>query len=773
MNKHIVAILLCIESLAYSQRANNSTFETNQDYIKWKAQNEIGSIERFSSDGHAFGEIPPPFVIHTELPAQILERLIPLESLPASFDLRNTGGLSSVKDQGGCGSCWAFATMGAIESRWIIDGRGTYDLSEDNMNTCHLPFLPNPCEGGNIFMSSAYLARGSGPLSETDDPYNDSHTVVDCPSGFDPQGIITSVWLIPKTDPNLIKSLIQQYGALYTNMYYTSASYNSGNHTYYYSGGSSTNHAVTLVGWDDNKVTAGGTGAWIIKNSWGASWGENGYFYIAYQDSKVNSSLGLFMDSIDYNQDMTISTYSESGWIYNAGYSSNQADALVKFTADGNSQITKIGTWAVLPGAVINVEVYDDFDGSSSLTGLLGTIPNQTCTYTGYYSFDLSSPINISDGNDYYIKIRYRTTGYNYPIPIEAYYAGYVDPVIETGKCWTKSTGESTWWSEDEYNDDLCIYVYSELQVIPIIGVDSPNGGENWEVGSSHDITWTSTGTSGNVRIEYSTNGGSSWSDVIASTPDDGVHSWTIPNAPSANCLVRISDTDGTPSGVSGGVFTISSAPNILAKVKVFLEGPYQAGGSMTTLLKTAGSIPTTSPYADARTVTSVPDGITDWVSVELRITAEGPSVKQRSFFLKSNGSIVDTDGTTTDLEIPDLAAGSYHILVRHRNHLAVMSFEAQALSSSSPALYDFSTGLGQYYGTDANRAKVLETGVYGMIAGDANGLGTVDASDRSATWNDRNQNGYLNADCNLSGTVDASDRSITWNNRNKSTGVP
>jgi hypothetical protein len=212
---------------------------------------------------------------------------------------------------------------------------------------------------------------------------------------------------------------------------------------------------------------------------------------------------------------------------------------------------------------------------------------------------------------------------------------------------------------------------------------------------------------------------------------------------------------------------------SVYAKIKVWLEGPYQAGGSMTTALKTTGSIPLTSPYADARTVTAVPDSVTDWISVELCSLAAGPTLKQKSFFLKSNGSIVNTDGTTTDLDIPDMAAGSYFIVVRHRNHLAVMSDTAQALSSSSPLLYDFSTGLDRFYGTDSNRAKLVESGVYAMVAGDADGSGTVDASDRSATWNGRNQSGYLEADCNLSGTVDAGERSITWNNRNKSTSVP
>jgi hypothetical protein len=82
-------------------------------------------------------------------------------------------------------------------------------------------------------------------------------------------------------------------------------------------------------------------------------------------------------------------------------------------------------------------------------------------------------------------------------------------------------------------------------------------------VGSVHDITWTSLGTSGNVRIEYSVNNGSAWTDVAASTADDGSLAWTVPNAPSISCLVRVSDTDGTPTDVSNAVFTISPVPLI------------------------------------------------------------------------------------------------------------------------------------------------------------------------------------------------------------------
>jgi hypothetical protein len=93
--------------------------------------------------------------------------------------------------------------------------------------------------------------------------------------------------------------------------------------------------------------------------------------------------------------------------------------------------------------------------------------------------------------------------------------------------------------------------------------VTSPNGGEVWAGGSPQAITWTSTGTVGNVIVEYSTNGGGAWTTIIASTANDGTHPWTVPNVPSALCLVRVSETDGSPSDVSDTAFTITTGSDV------------------------------------------------------------------------------------------------------------------------------------------------------------------------------------------------------------------
>jgi hypothetical protein len=92
------------------------------------------------------------------------------------------------------------------------------------------------------------------------------------------------------------------------------------------------------------------------------------------------------------------------------------------------------------------------------------------------------------------------------------------------------------------------------------ITVDSPNGGESWKVGTSHPITWTTSGTVDNVRISYTTDNGTNWTAVTSSTANDGAYTWTVPNILSTRCKIKISEaSDGNPTDTSDGIFSIVS----------------------------------------------------------------------------------------------------------------------------------------------------------------------------------------------------------------------
>ncbi len=101
----------------------------------------------------------------------------------------------------------------------------------------------------------------------------------------------------------------------------------------------------------------------------------------------------------------------------------------------------------------------------------------------------------------------------------------------------------------------------TSISTDPEIALNSPNGGEVWEGYSTHNITWSILGTVGNVKIEYSTNNGSNWTNIVSSTINDGSYPWNVPNTTSSQCLVRIEEaSDGNPSDTSDSTFSIVPA---------------------------------------------------------------------------------------------------------------------------------------------------------------------------------------------------------------------
>jgi hypothetical protein len=253
-------------------------------------------------------------------------------------------------------------------------------------------------------------------------------------------------------------------------------------------------------------------------------------------------------------------------------------------------------------------------------------------------------------------------------------------------------------------------------------------------------------------------------------------HYWTVRSATSAYPVSHpansgaVAVTDSTFSDWTFGNFSD-------VNVKVFLQGPY-SGGSMSTALNTAGVIPLIEPYTAApwnysgyESVTSIPAGVVDWVLVKLR-TDPTTTVATRAALLKSDGSVVDLDGTSA-VVFAGVPAGDYYIVVRHRNHLAVMSKDLVQLNASS-TLYDFTEWNGgqKAYGT-ATAMKNLGSGVYGMYASDANASGDITILDR-AVWRTQNSTlGYLSADFNLSEDVTILDRALWRANNSITTQVP
>jgi len=201
----------------------------------------------------------------------------------AKFDWRQGGGATPVKDQGGCGSCWDFATVGAFEGSWRIVNNETINASEQDVLDCS---GAGSCGGG--WWAFNYLIN-----KKVADEANYGYTAVKgaCKSVARPYGAVT--WGYVGTDHNIptvaaLKQALCTHGPLAVAVnatsafqHYTGGVFNEHNTT-------KINHGVTLIGWDDSKQ------AWLVKNSWGTGWGstcdygtERGYIWIAYGSNNI------------------------------------------------------------------------------------------------------------------------------------------------------------------------------------------------------------------------------------------------------------------------------------------------------------------------------------------------------------------------------------------------------------------------------------------------------------------------------------------------------
>ncbi len=215
----------------------------------------------------------------------------PTRDLPVAYDWRDYDGVPPIRNQASCGSCWAFAAIGAFESALMIQQDVAIDLSEQWLVSCT---DAGSCGGGwHTTANRALTCNGErqdpcfdhGAVLEADFPYVAYDAPCTCPFDhpycYESWAVVGENW--PNATVNEIKQAIYDHGPVAVTV-----RVNSPFHAY--TGGvfnacddGPVNHAVVLVGWDDNA----GTGAWLMRNSWGTNWGEDGYMWIQYNCSSI------------------------------------------------------------------------------------------------------------------------------------------------------------------------------------------------------------------------------------------------------------------------------------------------------------------------------------------------------------------------------------------------------------------------------------------------------------------------------------------------------
>ena len=232
----------------------------------------------------------------------------PQRDFPTHFDWRDLDGCTPIRDQGLCGSCWAFGAVGAVECALRIHDNVSVDLSEQWLISCT---SAGNCFGGWHGDAYEFLRCGgledpcgeSGAVPELELPYVAGNTPCGCPythphciNGWTYVSLDPGVPGHPGPPPSVsqLKQAILDYGPVSAGVHvndafraYTGGVFNAGTDL-------PSNHCIVLVGWNDNPERDR-TGVWILRNSWGPDWGEGGYMLIEYGCSRVGES-AIFVD---------------------------------------------------------------------------------------------------------------------------------------------------------------------------------------------------------------------------------------------------------------------------------------------------------------------------------------------------------------------------------------------------------------------------------------------------------------------------------------------
>jgi C1A family cysteine protease len=195
-----------------------------EDYLRYQSERAAGRAPRvrYSPDGHPLSLTPLPFQLpHLQKQPGVAARFA-AATLPSSYDLRSLNKVSPVKNQLWCGDCWAFATMGSLESS-LLPGQ-SWNFSENHLDNLAGDTL---CEGGNGYQSTAYLARWQGPVTQAADPDPVACTSTDScfnlsPSNLAPsQHVQQAVYIAARQnslDNGNLKSAVMNLGGVYVTL---------------------------------------------------------------------------------------------------------------------------------------------------------------------------------------------------------------------------------------------------------------------------------------------------------------------------------------------------------------------------------------------------------------------------------------------------------------------------------------------------------------------------------------------------------------------------
>ena len=413
------------------------------------------------------------------------------------YNLAKEGRVSDVRNQNPWGTCWAHAALASAESNMITKGYAntTVDYSE-----AHLAWFgtgPGPSStsdplygdsrgsdsmtaadaydaGGLWYDSIGALSRWSGAELESVVPYSvalSSKAPAES-TRYDSYATLVNATVYDDSDVAGIKNCLVNNGAMQVSYLHSNSYYNSSTSAYYCNQ-SGTNHAVTLVGWDDNYAVSNfrsdcrpsSKGAWIIKNSWGSGWGDDGYFYISYEDASITKFVSYEMEKKGtynklYQYDGSLGMSTSGNYIYFDGYKymSNSTSANV-FTATASDPLSAVGFYTTAADVQYKVTVFTGVSSTPN-TGKVAYTTSGTMARAGYHTVKVSG-VNLTKGQKFAVAV----TLYGYATHCYDKYNG------QSGisyKCSSTSPESATSWTDTKssYGSSPCIKAYTKAAAV-------------------------------------------------------------------------------------------------------------------------------------------------------------------------------------------------------------------------------------------------------------------------------------------------------------------
>ena len=245
---------------------------------------------------------------------------------PYIYDYRAEGRMPEIKNQSTFGTCWAFASLMALET--TLKPETNIDFSEDHMSINN-NFSMTQNDGGEYTMAIAYLASWTGPVLEEDDPYGDGYS----PEGLEAVVHLQEAQVLESKNYDNIKKSVFLYGGVQSSLYMempdsrsTSIYYDENKYSYCYIGPEKPNHDIVIIGWDDTYPASNftfepeGDGAFICANSWGEEFGDRGVFYVSYYDSNIGVHNVIYTGIEGTDNYDNIYQTDLCGWVGQIGY---------------------------------------------------------------------------------------------------------------------------------------------------------------------------------------------------------------------------------------------------------------------------------------------------------------------------------------------------------------------------------------------------------------------------------------------------------------------